>query len=190
MDSGSIATRYARAIRRYGLRHNRAERIYAELDRLATVFERTPALKVFLADPRYATADKYTRLCDLVGSDVSCEFNRIIGLILQNRRTEALYTIARLYCDGYRREHGICRLRLTVAHVPSSDETKRIRAFAVERFDASQVEFVTEVRPELLGGFRLETVECLLDASVARRLNIIARKLESNLKNLCRNILK
>lgn len=191
MDSGSIATRYARAIHRYALRQNCAKRLYKELDRLAAVFERSPALGEFLADPRFAAAVKYTRLCDSVGGGVSCEFSRVVHLVLQNRRTENLYTIARLYCDGYRREHGICRLRLTTAHVPSSTETERIRTFAGERFDAPQVELIAEVRPELLGGFRLETDEWLLDASVARRLELIGRKLESsNSKNLCRNILK
>lgn len=179
MNSGVIATRYVRAIERYARKADRSELLYEELDRLTAGFEQAPGIGKTLCDPTLPLTEKHTAVCRMAGDTVSREFSRIIDLVLRNGRAAYLHTIARLFCNRYRRAAGICRLRLTTARTLPPEQTERIRTFAKTRLRAESIEFRTDIRPELLGGFRLETDDLLFDATVAGRLAKIERTLQS-----------
>jgi F-type H+-transporting ATPase subunit delta len=84
--------------------------------------------------------------------------------------------IANSYITLYRQQKNITRGKLTTA-VPVSQDVQKKMLQMVEGRTKGNVEFITEVNPDILGGFVLEYDTYRLDTSVKTQLNNIQKKL-------------
>jgi F-type H+-transporting ATPase subunit delta len=97
-------------------------------------------------------------------------------LILKNNREAFLENITRVFLDLYRKKMGFVSVSLTTAI--SIDDVLRKKIIEIintaYKADVEMTEFVNE---NILGGFKLQIEDNLLDASVSTSLNKFKREL-------------
>lgn len=150
MNAGIIASRYANALYRYAASEGRAAAVCAQVEQL-------------LADPE-----------SLKGMRLEPELKRFVALLIENHRTDLLRFIFRDYVDLYYRSNGIRVARLkTAVPVPSLEQKL---ADLVRSKTGCEVKMFSEVDPQLVGGFVFTVDDLMLDASVARQIELIRRQ--------------
>ena len=85
--------------------------------------------------------------------------------------------MAHSFVDLYRKQNNLIRARLVTATAPSEQVEGKLRKLVGSQTNG-KVEFVSEVDPDLIGGFVLEYDTYRMDASIKSQLNAILSKLK------------
>ncbi len=163
MDAGLIASRYANALLLFAKEEQAAPRVYADARALLDALPRAEGLESCI-------------------KGLSPTLQKFITLVIRNKRVEYLPAILSAYRAKYRHENGITRAWLTTA-VEDPDLVDRLtELMKLQGF--TQVDFKTEVNPDLIGGFVVQVEDKRLDASIASQLRSIRKEWEEkNRKN-------
>ena len=95
---------------------------------------------------------------------------------MRNHREEYLRFICLTFLHLYRQAHHIGVGRLTTAVPVSAEVAERIRSRAAAIIHAQQMQLITEVNPQIVGGFLFDINHYRLDASVATQLKQITQQ--------------
>lgn len=177
MNIGTVSTRYAKALMLYAQDTDKEAYFYRAMRSLEKSFRKQPRLREALENPVLSRRDKLTLITVAALGDEPPvrEFSRFAALLLKNGRESMLQYICLSFLDLYRKEKNITVGRLITA-VPVSEEVKRrIRQGTSHRLK-TQAELLTEVDPEIEGGFILDINGLRLDASVATQLKSVKRQ--------------
>jgi len=172
MDTGKISVRYAKALYEYAAERKMEKKVYEEMKLLSEVFLLVPGFTKTLENPRILSEKKKELVLTAVGGVVSPEFRRFLDLVIERKRENFLLFISLKYLDFYRKENRIVIGKLTTAQPVQRSEEARIKK-VVEEQNRSEVDFVTELNPNLIGGFVLQVGSYQLDASVSTQLKKI-----------------
>ena len=149
MNTGTIATRYARALLRYVSETGNGERVCTQV-------------RALLADPGHAP------------SPLEPELQRFVALLVERGRMEYVRFIFASFVRMYYRAAGIKYARLTTV-VPAPELEEKIRKM-VESKTGCRLEMETATDPSLIGGFIFEVDDKTLDASVRNQIATIRRE--------------
>ena len=150
MTTGTISSRYARALLKYVKETGGGERVCAQAEAL-------------LRDPDML--EKVT---------LEPELQKFVELLAENGRIGDVRLALRTFTDMYYRSIGVMKARLTtVVDTPSLDE--RLVPM-LERQFGCRVILEKETDPSILGGFIIDTGEYQLDASVRHQIELIRRE--------------
>lgn len=176
MDLGVISVRYARALLTACTQAKLEDKVYGEMQTLANSFVKVPQLRHTLDNPMLPSKQKAELIKAAAGGDVTDITSRFIDLVLKEDREKATQFIANSYITLYRQQKNITSGKLTTA-VPASDEViAKMQSIVASRTNGT-VEFVTEVNPDIIGGFILDYDTYRMDASVKNRLRAIEKQL-------------
>ena len=177
MNTGIIASRYALALYKYVSETGNARQADAQVRRLQEVLAATPALQQVLDDPAGVSPEQKKALFEsaLAPEKLLPELDRFLSLLLENRRLDLVKLVFHDFLSLCDQGAGIVRVRLVTA-APSGTLETRLQKLLQEKTGRKPV-IVTEVDPALLGGFRLELEDRLLDASVRHQLETIRTEL-------------
>ena len=100
-----------------------------------------------------------------------------LKLVLKEGREAILQFMARSYVTLYRKQKNIIRGKLTTAIAVSRNIESKMQKM-VEAKTQGTVEFVTEIDPDIIGGFILEYDTYKMDASVKSKLRSILSQLK------------
>lgn len=154
MNSGIISSRYATALLRYTQETGRGAQVCAQVRRI-------------LDSP------------DLLGSErLEPELGRFVALLARNGRMPEVRFILRSFVSMYYDSIGVKLARLTTC-IPVPGLEERLLPILEKQF-GSKVEIYSDTDPELIGGFRIEVGEEMLDASVRYQLDFIRRQFVVN----------
>lgn len=176
MDTGVIAVRYAKAFLESAIQLKKEDAIYEEMQTLAENYLQVPQLRFTIDNPTLAADKKMALLKTACGGDINDLTIRFLELVLKEGREAELQFMATAYLTLYRKHKNIIRGKLTTA-VPVSAETEAKMKQMVESRTHGNVEFNTEVDPDIIGGFILEYDTYCLDASVRTKLKGILQQL-------------
>lgn len=176
MDLGTISSRYARALFSLAKEKGQADAVYEDIKMLNTSFTLAPTLKTALSNPIVPAEKKEKLLIEAGGKDTSELYKRFIRLILNHRRESCLQFITYIYIHLYRKDKRITRILFSSA-APVSKETEKHLIEKLQQETGNIIEFSGEVKPALIGGFRLRMGNYRLDASYAGRLRDIRERL-------------
>ncbi len=183
MNSGTISMRYVRALFSYTLEKKVEDTVFAEMKNLSESFAKAPELRAALDNPVLSAKGKLDLIKAAAGGKVSDAFVRFIELVLRQRRENHLQTISLLYLEAYRKHKNITVGRLITAFPIDDATTEKIKQL-VQRSKTGTIEFVTEIDPEIAGGFVLYIDSLRLDASVTSQLRRIKDELLSKNKKI------
>ena len=145
---------------------------------LAASYAEVPALKATIDNPMLSKSQKGDLLTSATGS-TSCELTkRFIGLVLDEGRENIMQFIANSFITLYRKQNNLIKARLVTASQPSQQVEARLRQLVGSKTSGSKVEFVSEVDPDIIGGFVLEYDTYRMDASIKTQLSAILSKLK------------
>ena len=163
MDAGMITSRYAQALYLFACETNEEKRVYDD----ASALKRAVHLKE-----------------DVEGciERLSEPMQRFLALVIRNKRVEYLPAIMHDYRVLYRKKKGITRAWLTTATENPELADKLAQLMKLQGF--TEIDFKTEVNPDLIGGFVVQVEDKRLDASIASQLRDIRKEWEEkNRKN-------
>ena len=163
MDAGLIASRYATALLLFAKEEQAAARVYADARALLDALPRAEGLEACI-------------------KGLSKPMQKFIALVIHNKRVEYLPAILSAYRAKYRHENGITRAWLTTAAEDPDLVDRLTELMKLQGF--TQVDFKTEINPDLIGGFVIQVEDKRLDASIASQLRSIRKEWEEkNRKN-------
>lgn len=153
MNTGVISSRYARALLR----------LVGETGCGAQVCAQVQAL---LRDP------------DNAPTPLEPDLEKFIALLVRNGRMDLVRLIFTTFVRMYNESAGILTAHLTTV-VPAPQVEEKLHSLLESR-TGCRVVLDSSVDPSLIGGFRLEVGDYLLDASVSRQIETIRRQFEMN----------
>jgi F-type H+-transporting ATPase subunit delta len=180
MQNPRLAGRYAKSLIGLAIERNELEAVYNDMLYLQSVIKQSKEFLVILKSP-VITPDKKKKILESVTngqvSEMVAGFNRL--LILKGRES-ALPEIITAFIDQYKVLKQIFVVKLITA-VPASEDLKQTIIEKVKATTSLQnIELVTEVQEDLIGGFVLEMGDTLVDASISYDLNIIKKQFLNN----------
>lgn len=175
MNTGVIATRYAKALLEYAELKGCEEKVYAEVKTLAENFSRSPELKRAIDNPVLSSAKKIELLQSAAGNGtVSDEMNRFFALVLKERREKYLLFMVYSFIDLYLKSKNVLLGKLVTA-VPSDKLVKQLQAMVAKQTNG-RVEIEQRVDEKLIGGYIIELAGYRMDASVANQLERVKQQ--------------
>lgn len=179
MNTGIVATRYAKALLAFAQEHAQGQAVYEAMKTLAYHYAHLPALRQSVGNKQFTEEQRCALLLQACitppqNKAPDC-LGRFFTLVLQQDRQELIQSMALQYVYLYRRSHGIVYGVLTTATAVDEDTVDRIAQLIKQ--DQGAVELEVRCDAALLGGFVLETDMKVLDASVATQLKKLRRSL-------------
>ena len=108
------------------------------------------------------------------------DFKALVKLVIDKHREEFMYAICLAYCDIYRNENHISRVRIITAKPLPDDRMERIRHLVQKSFPNRTFEYSMEINPELIGGFQVFVDNVKMDASISNELQQLRQNLISS----------
>jgi len=183
MDTGRISVRYAKALLEVAQKNGSANKVYQEMESVSNAFFAVPDLKKAMNNPHVTTDERKKLLLSAAGNEsspVSSEFSKFVDLVLDRKRENYFQSISLVFQDLYRKDNNIIIGKLTTATEVSDQVKEKMKALVAQIANlplGGEVEFLSEVNPNLIGGFQLQVESNLLDASVATQLQEIKKNL-------------
>ena len=148
MNSGAITQRYATALLRLTQESGRGEQVCSQV-------------RAMLRDS------------SSLPQDLEPDLVRFVQFLTSKGRQDYLRRIFRSFVDLYCESVGLRHVVLTTT-VPAPALEERIRTELESRLGC-RILLETEVDPALIGGYRLEVDDKMLDATVRRQLQVLRR---------------
>ena len=179
MDNGLIPRRYAKALYKYALEHDKTKDIYSLSKKVIKSFQAEPALQKVLSNPYVSNEDKESLLLAAAGETQVKVFDQFVKLIIDQKRVEYAYAMLLAYRDIYRKENHISQVKITTAVALDHERMKKLRELVKEAFKGNELEFSETVNPELIGGFIIDVDSVRMDASLSNELEQLRQTLLS-----------
>ena len=175
MNSGVIASRYAKAFLKFVQETGTGDKAYSQACVLALRMSEINQLHEFLMSETLDVEKKIDLVSAALGEAIVPELERFICLVSGHRRMEHLLRMLYSFIYQYRDANGIKVGRLISAS-PVMGLKERLEELLKMRTGA-QVHLEASVNPELIGGFVFELDGLRLDASVESQFRRIRNEL-------------
>lgn len=149
MNTGVISERYAKALLMLTRESKRGEQVCSQV-------------KAMLRNP------------DEVPQPLEEDLQRLVALLARNGRLQYLRFVFNTFVRMYYRSEGICPARLVSAERYEGLEEK-VRGI-LEKQTGSKVILESETDPSLIGGFKVEVNDTILDASLAHQIELLRKQ--------------
>jgi F-type H+-transporting ATPase subunit delta len=180
MPNVRLAARYAKSIFDLAIERGELEKIYEDMKLIHDVCKVSKDLVNILGSP-IMQVDKKEKIIGAVFkgrvSELTAQFTR---LLVRKGRESNFLEITTAFIDRYKEYKGIQTLKLTTA-TPVSDEVKQeIVGKVKKRVNAKDIELIENINPDIIGGFRLELKDFLIDSTIQNVLNKAKAELKNN----------
>ena len=176
MNSGIIASRYAKAFLMFVQESGSGDIAYSQASDLVRIMSEIPQLKVYITDAVDIPADKKIELLSTaLGTAVDASISRFLKMVTDHHRLEYFPRMLLSFIEQYRIANNI-KVGTLVTAVENDGLRARLEGILRERTGA-QVLLEEKVSPEIIGGFVFELDGYRLDASVENHLERIRRQL-------------
>ena len=177
MNEGLIPQRYAKALYKLAVERGNADKVYLEMKTVAQSFADNPGLQKVLSNPYVNRVDKEKLLISAAGDLAEDDYRSFVTLILDRKRAEYAYLMALAYCDLFRKENKIARVRIITATKLDDAMMQKLRKVVTDAYPGMTLEFSYDVNPDLIGGFVIDVDGQRLDASISNEIEQLRLKL-------------
>ena len=180
MNNPRLAGRYAKSLLDLAIEQNQLDTVYADMKFLLSVSNSNPDFVAILKSPVIATEKKEKLIESITKGRVSEMTGLFISLLMRKTRESNLPQMVKAFIEQYNKLNNIHPVKITTA-VPMSNELREsIIAKIKTNPELQKIELQEVVKEELIGGFRLEVGDLLVDASIARDLHDVKKQFLSN----------
>ncbi len=180
MPNPRLAARYAKSLIDLSTEKGQLEAVYADMRFLEAVCKSNPDFVRMLRSP-VIKADKKNSILTAVTAgrinELTAGFNRL--LVLKGRESD-LPEIVHAFVEQYNTIKGIHKVKLTTATYVGDDLKNSIAAKIKGEAGLANIELEVETDESLIGGFKLEFNNNLIDASILRDLKDIKKQFTDN----------
>ncbi len=180
MNNPRLAGRYAKSLLDLALEQNHLDVVYKDMQFLSSVTKSNPDFVAILKSPVIASNKKIKIIESITNGRVSEITSLFIKLLMRKTRESNLPEIIKAFIEQYNKLNNIHPVKITTA-VPISEELKdSIVAQIKTNPEFQNIELQAMVQEELIGGFKLEMGDVLVDASISHDLHDIKKQFLSN----------
>lgn len=176
MADNKISNRYASALFQQALENQVIEETAKDMKLIATTCSNSKDLMNVLSNPIINASEKL-KVLKLIFSNIGTISSQFIDLICLKKREDLLNEIAESYIELYRKHLGIQRVDLTSAIDIDNVTKEEIKAFVKQKTNAKEVELITKINPDIIGGFVIKFGDNLLDTSISSKLRKLKKEL-------------
>lgn len=176
-----VASRYAKSLIELAQEQNKLERVLEDVKSFKDILKNRDLYMLFKSPIIHA--DKKQKIVSKIFEGKYDELTiAFIRILITKGREEYLPEVVDEFIHQYKVIKHISTVRLITAAPLSKDTIKKIHD-RLQESDATdlKVELVTEVRPELIGGFIIQFDDKVYDASIAHKLEKMHREFGDNL---------
>lgn len=180
MPNPRLAARYAKSIMGLAIEQNQLEPVYADMQFLQSLCSSSRDFVKLLRSPMIRPEKKEVIIRKVIEGNVGTLTLGFIRLLVRKSREESLPEMITAFITQYKDHKEIYTIRLTTA-VPVSEATQLAIVDKVKDQTAMKnVELESIVDESLIGGFRLQLGDQLVDASVLYDLDKIRSQFLNN----------
>lgn len=178
MEGGMIAVRYAKALFELAQEKSVLETVCEEMRGIAAILKAEPAVHKFLENPAVKAQQKRQLLETAFKDKVQPMVSTLLSLLLTKNRESYLLAICLAFQQLHKEKEGYKEVVLTTT-TPASERAKSLIHKKIEEKLQAKVDIKTVVDKELIGGFKLQINDLLMDKSIATQLENIKKQLRS-----------
>jgi F-type H+-transporting ATPase subunit delta len=172
---GSAVTPYADALMSLAQSQNLTDEFGSNCADLLGMLDGSPELGQILSNPIVKIVDKKAILSKIVGETIHPFMVNFLMILVERRRIGYLTEICQRYQAALRKLKGIVLAEVTSAVALTDAQTQSIRDRVQGIANASSVEVVTTIDPEIIGGVIIKFGSQVIDSSLRaeiRRLGL------------------
>ncbi len=178
MNESKISVRYAKALLESALDKKNLDAVYQDMIQLYQVCRQVSEFELILNNPVVRQSKKKEMIRLVFSGKVTDLTLSFVEMIVQNRREMYIQDITRRFLDDYKRHKKITTVILTT--VISLDQQLKERIIQLVRNSYhTTVELEEKQNEQLIGGFIIRIDDKMMDASVAKQLRNMRKKLIS-----------
>jgi len=163
-----------------GIEQKTLETIKGNMDSFNKAVEHRELYLMFKS-PIVNTSKKTAVVQELFGKQFDKSTMAFINIILNKGREAYLPEIGKEFIAQYKKLKEVSEVRLTTAVPLNEDAVEKIKAELLKSSETGKnVEFTTQVDPEIIGGFVLQFQDKLYDASIAHKLELLKKEFSGN----------
>ncbi len=179
MSVTRIASRYAKSLLDLAVEQKKLDRILKDVESLKEATDNQD-FHLLLKSPIISKGKKADVFKALFAERFDEMSMRFIHLILNKGRESYIPDIAKEFIEQYRTMNSISIVKVTTATPLSETALEQIKTKLLASSETGKnVEIVTKVNPDILGGFVIEINDKLYDDSVAHKLEKLRKELIS-----------
>lgn len=179
MNISKISVRYSKALFLSSKENDALEKVNEDIKLLHNVCNDIKEFNNLLENPIVPLSKKRKIIESIFSGKVHEITLSFIFLILKNNREAFLKDISRVYLDLYRKKMGVLSTSFTTAIKIDTALRNKIIKMIKDTYK-TEIEMTEKVDENILGGFKLQIEDKLLDASVASSLNKLKTELLKN----------
>lgn len=183
MNTGVISSRYAKALLKYAESEGVGELVCRQSLALSNVLQMSEVRSVFDGKSSVSDSKKLSLLESALNESLSPVLSNFLKLVLKRGRSEYLRYILQDFTDIYFKSNKILFARL-VTTVESVELEERLRSMVIEATGCKQLNIITEIDPELIGGFVFTLDDIRIDSSIKRQLDTLRKQFNEKNKRL------
>ncbi len=180
MNNPRLAGRYAKSLIDLAQEQGQLESVYEDMKSIASIAKQNPQFVSFLKSPIMTAEKKQSVLDEVMAGRIHDITHRFIQLLIKKTREANLPEMAAAFIDQYNAIKGIYPVKITTA-VPLTSEMEDVILEKIRRNPEFQnIELQAVVDPSLIGGFKLQLADQLVDASILHDLQDIGKQFLDN----------
>lgn len=180
MNNPRLAGRYAKSLLDLAIEKKQLDTVYKDMKFLLSVTNSNPDFVAILKSPVIGTDKKEKIIGSITNGRVSELTSLFISLLMRKIRESNLPQIVKAFIEQYNKLNNIYPVKITTA-TPMSNELRDSLITKIKSNPEWQnIELHESVQDDLIGGFKLEMGDLLVDASISRDLHDIKKQFLSN----------
>ncbi|MCP9751632.1 ATP synthase F1 subunit delta [Ferruginibacter sp. HRS2-29] len=180
MNNPRLAGRYAKSLLDLSIEQNSLQAVIADMKLLAQICKSNSDFVSMLKSPVIASDKKQSIIESITADKVSNITTLFIRLLVAKTRESNLPEITKAFIEQYNAMNNIHQVKFTTA-TPISTELQDEIVNKIKSDKALQsIELETGIDESLIGGFKLQLGDTLVDASISRDLQDIKRQFLNN----------
>jgi F-type H+-transporting ATPase subunit delta len=175
MASSKIANRYATSFFENSLENNNLETVYNDINLFIKTFDESGELRRAVESPVIRTELKLSVLDEIFSNKLSKDTLNFIHFIIDKKREELFYEIAKRFVD-MRNEHlGIVEMEVKTAFEFTKEQISNLK----DKFETilnKKVIMNINIDKNIVGGFIAQVGDTVYDASVIHQLYLLRKE--------------
>ncbi len=180
MRNPRLAGRYAKSLLGLAIERNSLEEVYKDMDFLQRITKSNSDFVAMLRSPVISGDKKQKIIAAITQNNITPLTNAFISLMINKTRESNMPEIAQAFIQQYNELKGIHKVKITTAAPLSESMEKAILDKIKLNPELQNLQLQTEVEDELIGGFKLEIGDVLVDATILRDLNDVKKQFKTN----------
>lgn len=180
MTNPRLASRYSKSLLNLAIEKDQLEVVYSDIKMLKQLIKQNPDFVAVLRSPVIA-ADKKEKIIEAVlASRISKMTALFINLLLKKARESSLPEIVSGFLMQYNEMKNIRTVKITTAAPVGTEVQEEILKKLRSNPAYQNIELETVVDEKLIGGYKFEMADKLIDASILRDLNDVKKQFMNN----------